>query len=104
MISVTFHIYTTVYLRNRNQNDCKEYIFIGAFLICVLLGVYIIFETLHTFSTCYQDLHVDLLIISPGELLLLIVAMLLEALTVRYIWPDTVFCLLLALEDKVRHL
>ena len=63
--------------------------------------MYIIYETLHTFSTCNQDLHVDLLIISPGELLLLIVAMLLEALTVRYIWPDTVFFLLLALEDKV---
>ena len=90
-----------------HNKKCRIFLYrviiIRACLICVLLGAYIIFETLHTFSTCYQDVHVDLLIISPGEVLLLIVAMLLEALTVRYIWPDTVFFLLLALEDKVRH-
>ena len=30
------------------------------------MGVYIIFETSHTFSTCYQDMHVDSLSVSPG--------------------------------------
>ena len=47
-----------------------------AYLIYVM-GVYIIFETLHTFSTCYQDMHVDSLIVSPGYFFLLIVAILL---------------------------
>ena len=42
-----------------------------------VMGVYIIFETLHTFSTCYQDMHVDSLIVLPGYFVLLIGAMLL---------------------------
>ena len=37
-----------------------------AYLIYVM-GVYIIFETLHTFSTCYQDMHVDSLTVPPGN-------------------------------------
>ena len=46
-----------------------------AYLIYVM-GVYIIFDILHTFSKCYQDMHVDSLIVSPCYFLL-IVAMLL---------------------------
>ena len=44
-----------------------------------VMGIYIIFETLHTFSTfyMYQDMHVDSLVVSPGYFFLLIVAMLL---------------------------
>ena len=68
---MTFHIYTTVYLRNRNQNDNSfiirlQNLVLRAYIIYVI-GVYIIFETLHTFSTCYtmyQD--VNSLIVSPG--------------------------------------
>ena len=47
--------------------------------IIYVIDVYIIFETLHTFSTCYtmyQDMNVNSLIVSPG-FFLLIVAMLL---------------------------
>ena len=37
--------------------------------IIYVMGMYIIFETLHTFSTCYtmyQDMHVNSLIVLPG--------------------------------------
>ena len=55
-----------------------------AYLIFVM-GVYIIFETLHVFSTCYQDMHVDSLIVSPGYFFKTFCSYVTdEALTVRY--------------------
>ena len=58
--------------------------------IIYVMGVYIIFETLHTFSTCYtmyQDMHVNSLIVSPGSFFLLIVAMLLTK-PLQYVTSD----------------
>ena len=51
------------------------------------MGVNIIFETLHTFSICYQDMHVDSLIVSQGYSFLLIVAMLLTK-SLQYVTSD----------------
>ena len=51
------------------------------------MGVYIVFETLHTFLTCYQDMHVDSLIVSPAYFVLLIEAMLLTK-PLQYVTSD----------------